>query len=42
MWSAAHVYFLTGFRNKFTVALNWLWAYLTYENGMRLITEPKK
>ena len=42
MWSAAHVYFLIGFRNKFAVALNWLWAYLTYENGMRLITEPKK
>lgn len=38
MWSAAHVYFLIGFRNKFTVALNWLWAYLTYESGMRLIT----
>jgi len=42
MWSAAHVYFLIGFRNKFAVALNWLWAYLTYESGMRLITEPKK
>ncbi len=38
LWSAAHVFFLIGFRNKFAVSLNWLWAYLTFENGMRLIT----
>ena len=36
------MFFLIGFRNKFAVALNWLWAYFTYENGMRLITDSKE
>ena len=42
VWSVAHVFFLIGFRNKFAVSLNWLWAYFTYESGMRLITGLRK
>ncbi|AMN45032.1 NAD(P)/FAD-dependent oxidoreductase [Rhodoplanes sp. Z2-YC6860] len=38
LWSIAHVYFLIGFRNRFVVALNWAWSYLTFERGSRLIT----
>ena len=38
LWSAAHVYFLIGFRNRLAVMLDWLWAYLTYQRGVRLIT----
>jgi NADH:ubiquinone reductase (H+-translocating) len=38
LWSAAHIYFLIGFRNRFTVVLNWMWSYLTFERGSRLIT----
>jgi NADH:ubiquinone reductase (H+-translocating) len=38
LWSVAHVYFLIGFRNRFIVALNWTWSYLTFERGSRLIT----
>jgi NADH:ubiquinone reductase (H+-translocating) len=38
VWSAAHIYFLIGFRNRLTVALDWLWSYLTYQRGARLIT----
>jgi NADH dehydrogenase len=37
-WCLAHVYFLIGFRNRFSVALDWAWSYLTYERGSRLIT----
>jgi NADH dehydrogenase len=37
-WSLAHVYFLIGFRNRVAVVLDWLWAYLTFERGSRLIT----
>jgi len=37
-WSLAHVYFLIGFRNRLQVTLDWLWAYLTFERGSRLIT----
>jgi NADH dehydrogenase len=37
LWSAAHIWFLIGFRNRIAVTLDWLWAYLTYERGARLI-----
>jgi NADH dehydrogenase len=38
LWSVAHVYFLIGFRNRFIVALNWAWNYITFQRGSRLIT----
>lgn len=38
VWSVAHVYFLIGFRNRVAVTLDWLWSYLTFERGARLIT----
>jgi NADH dehydrogenase len=38
LWSLAHIYFLIGFRNRFTVALNWGWSYITFQRGSRLIT----
>ncbi len=38
LWGAVHVYFLIGFRNRLMVALSWLWAYVTFERGARLIT----
>jgi NADH:ubiquinone reductase (H+-translocating) len=37
-WGAAHIYFLIGFRNRMAVAVDWLWSYLTYQRGARLIT----
>jgi NADH dehydrogenase len=37
-WGVAHIYFLIGFRNRIAVALDWLWSYLTYQRGARLIT----
>lgn len=38
VWSVAHIYFLIGFRNRIAVTLDWLWSYLTFERGARLIT----
>jgi len=38
LWSMVHIYGLIGFRSRFVVALSWLWAYLTWERGTRLIT----
>jgi NADH dehydrogenase len=32
-WGAAHIYFLIGFRNRMTVAIDWLLSYLTYQRG---------
>jgi len=37
-WGAAHVAFLVGGRNRATVILDWVWAYLTYRRSTRLIT----
>jgi NADH dehydrogenase len=37
-WSVAHIYFLIGLRNRFVVAFTWLWSYLTFQRGARLIT----
>ena len=37
-WGGAHIYFLIGFRNRMAVATDWLWSYLTYQRGARLIT----
>jgi len=38
LWSIAHIYFLIGFRNRLSVAVSWVWSYLTYQRGARLIT----
>jgi len=38
LWGAAHIYFLIGFRNRLAVMLDWLWAYITFQRGVRLIT----
>jgi NADH:ubiquinone reductase (H+-translocating) len=38
VWGDAHIYFLIGFRNRMVIALDWLWSYLTYRRGARLIT----
>jgi NADH dehydrogenase len=37
-WSAAHIYFLIGARNRAIVALDWLWEYVSFRRGARLIT----
>ena len=37
-WGFIHVYFLIGLRARFFVALDWLWSYVTYHRGARLIT----
>ena len=39
VWCVVHIYFLIGFRNRVAVALDWLWAYITFQRGARLITD---
>jgi NADH dehydrogenase len=39
LWGIVHIFFLIGFRNRIVVAINWLWSYLTFKRGARLITE---
>jgi NADH dehydrogenase len=38
LWGGVHIYFLIGFRNRMAIAIDWLWSYLTYQRGARLIT----
>jgi NADH dehydrogenase FAD-containing subunit len=40
LWGAVHVTFLIGFRNRLIVILDWLWSYVTFQSGVRLITGP--
>ncbi len=37
-WAVIHIYLLVAFQNRFLVATRWLWNYLTYHRGARLIT----
>ena len=43
-WSLVHIYFLVGFRNRVIAVVDWIWTYLTYDRGARLITggQPAK
>lgn len=38
-WAVIHVYLLVGFQHRFLVSMQWLWRYLTYERGARLISD---
>jgi NADH dehydrogenase len=37
-WAVVHILNLIGFRNRVLVAMQWLWSYLTFQRGARLIT----
>jgi len=39
LWALIHVYLLVGFQHRLMVAIQWLWRYVTYERGSRLIAE---
>ena len=41
LWGGIHVLLLIGFRNRLAVMLDWLWAYVTFQRGARLITSEK-
>ena len=38
LWGITHIYFLVGVPSPIVVSLRWLWEYLTYGRGARLIT----
>jgi NADH dehydrogenase len=40
-WLIIHIYYLTGFRNRFFVVLSWVWSYLTFHRGARLIVRKE-
>jgi len=38
LWGIAHIYFLVSLRNRLIVMMQWLWSYVSFERGARLIT----
>ena len=41
-WGLVHIYFLVEVRDRFIVAFQWFWDYVTYQRGARLITEVRR
>ena len=37
-WLGVHLFYLVGFKNRVSVLLNWIWQYVVYRRGARLIT----
>jgi NADH dehydrogenase len=42
IWGIAHIYFLIGLPSPLLVSLRWLWGYITYSRGARLITDKNQ
>ena len=42
LWAIVHVYLLVGFQHRVLVSVQWLWRYLTYERGARLIPDAEE
>jgi len=40
-WLAVHLFFLVGFKNRVSVLFNWIWQYVAFRRGARLITYTK-
>jgi NADH dehydrogenase len=41
-WLFVHIMYLVGFRNRLSVLLQWAYAYVTYQRGVRLITHASR
>lgn len=41
VWLLVHIYYLSGFRNRLSVLVQWGWSYFTFGRGARLIV-PKE
>jgi NADH:ubiquinone reductase (H+-translocating) len=42
LWVFVHLMYLVGFRNRAAVFIQWAYAYLTYQRGVRLITSTSR
>jgi NADH dehydrogenase len=41
VWIVVHIYYLTGFKNRLLVVLQWAWSYLSFRRGARLIVNKE-
>ncbi len=42
LWLFVHLMAILGVRNRLVVFINWAWSYLTYDQSLRLLINPKK
>jgi NADH dehydrogenase len=41
LWLVVHIYYLTGFKNRLLVVLQWAWSYISFRRGARLIVNKE-
>jgi NADH:quinone reductase (non-electrogenic) len=41
IWLVVHIYYLTGFKNRLLVVLQWAWSYFSFRRGARLIVNKE-
>ncbi|MDF1743971.1 MAG: NAD(P)/FAD-dependent oxidoreductase, partial [Gimesia sp.] len=39
VWLVVHIFYLTGFKNRILVVMQWAWSYLSFRRGARLIVD---
>lgn len=42
VWMFVHLMSIVGTKNRFLIFFNWFWNYITYDQSLRLIIDPKK
>ncbi len=42
LWLVIHIFFLVGFRNRIAVLIQWIYAYVNYKHGARIVLSPHK
>lgn len=42
LWLFVHIMYLVGFRNRLSVFMQWAYSYVTYQRGVRLITNMER
>ncbi|RXZ66743.1 NAD(P)/FAD-dependent oxidoreductase [Pelagerythrobacter rhizovicinus] len=41
LWALVHVYLLVGFEKRLLVSIQWFWQWLTYQSGVRIISDEE-
>jgi NADH dehydrogenase len=42
LWAVVHIFLLVGFEKRILVSMQWLWQYITYQRGARLIMPERE
>jgi NADH dehydrogenase len=41
-WLFVHLFYQVGFKNKISILITWIWSYITFKAGARLITDTEE